>query len=404
MAIVVRIRADHDQLSQISQGFGREADKTRQTLDRLKQSMEVLKNGDWIGKGATAFYQEMESSILPAVQRLVNAMEMAQRITRQISQVMKDVEEESSHVFDRSGQEGGGAESQGGGASGGASGGGDAGGAAAGAAAGAMAGGASGGGSGGASGGGSGGASGGGSGGAPSGGSPGGASGGGSGGSSGGGAPAGGAPGGGSSGGSSGGGASQANTLVAREPSQVFSEGNLGSMVNANTAGAGSNELRDAMLELANNPTGEELDKVLEKIAKLRGRPLSEIKKEYEKFLKVRAQAAAIAAAKGLPPPPPLSEVLQGNFMASQQQLNSGGLVGQTFGIDPVFGAMLNPQGGMASGNVVPGANTVAGLNEATSDAGNYLKTFHNVGPGANYLPQGTDANSFWTSKGASAN
>ena len=399
MAIVVRIRADHDQLSQISQGFERQASNTRQTLDRLKQSMEVLQNGDWIGKGATAFYQEMNSSILPAVQRLVNALEMAQRITRQISQVMQDVEQESSNIFERSSQDGGGAESQGGGSSGGSSGGGDSGGAgaAAGVAAGAMAGGASGGGSssGGASGGG---ASGGG---APSG----GASGGGSGGSSGGGAPGGGAPGGGSSGGgSSGGGASQPNTLVAREPSQVFSEGNLGNMVNANTAGAGSNDLRDAMLELANNPTGEELDKVLEKIAKLRGRPLSEIKKEYEKFLKVRAQAAAIAAAKGLPPPPPLSEVLQGNFMASQQQLNSGGLVGQTFGIDPVFGAMLNPQGGMASGNVVPGANTVAGLNEATGDAGNYLKTYHNVGPGANFLPPGTDANSFWTSKGASAN
>jgi hypothetical protein len=155
------------------------------------------------------------------------------------------------------------------------------------------------------------------------------------------------------------------------------------------------------MQELTANPppTGAALDKILAKIAKLRGKSLKDIKAQYEKFLKVRDQAAQIAASKGLPPPPPLSDALNDSFLGSEQNLRSGELVGETFGIDPVFGALLNPQGGLAADGTVPVTQSAAGLNDAAGDAAVYLQSFHNVGPGVNYLGAGTDNLAFWQQK-----
>ncbi|MBX7212645.1 MAG: WXG100 family type VII secretion target [Thermoflexales bacterium] len=50
-----KIRADYDQLNQIAQRFGQEADAQRLTLQSLKQNMSDLEGGDWIGQGARAF-------------------------------------------------------------------------------------------------------------------------------------------------------------------------------------------------------------------------------------------------------------------------------------------------------------------------------------------------------------
>ena len=72
-----KIRTDHDVLAAIAQRFDTEANDTRQTLQKLKSQMEVLQGGDWIGKGAQAFYREMNGDVLPALQRLINALEAA---------------------------------------------------------------------------------------------------------------------------------------------------------------------------------------------------------------------------------------------------------------------------------------------------------------------------------------
>ncbi len=392
-----RIRADHDALSKVAGQFSQQSDQVSQMTQKLKQKKEVLQGKDWVGKGADKFYAEMDGSVFPSLNRLARALDRAGRITSKISKIMKQAEDDASSLFKQGGESGGSA-----GAAAGAGGDlGSAAGAAAGAAAGGAVGAAAGSSGGGSSGGG---AASGAGGGAASGGATGASSGGGGGGgspSSGGGAASGGATGGssGGGGGAPAGGGAASNPLISTPPSQVFSPANLGNLASSNFQGAGSPELADAMAELAQNPTGAALDAVLAKIAKLRGVPLDKIKKDFEKFLKIRAQAAANAAAKGLPPPPPLSEALQGEFAGSLQQLRSGSLLGETFGIDPVFGAMLNPQGGLGVGTSVPDPNTAVGLNEAATDASTYLQNFHNTGPGASYLGQGADTLGFWQQK-----
>lgn len=94
-----RIRVDHDLLKTIAQSFGQGADATGTTLRQLKSAMGTLRGGDWIGQGATKFYQEMDSEVLPSVQRLKSALAESARVSNQISQLMKQAEEEAARLL-----------------------------------------------------------------------------------------------------------------------------------------------------------------------------------------------------------------------------------------------------------------------------------------------------------------
>lgn len=101
-----RVRGDYDQLKQIAQSFRSQADQSRGTLQSLKQQMQTLQGGDWVGKGATAFYQEMSSAVLPSMQRLTDALGRAASVTQEISQTVKQAEEEAARVLNGSGASG----------------------------------------------------------------------------------------------------------------------------------------------------------------------------------------------------------------------------------------------------------------------------------------------------------
>ncbi|MEL7473597.1 MAG: hypothetical protein AAGK04_09795, partial [Planctomycetota bacterium] len=72
--------------------------------------------------------------------------------------------------------------------------------------------------------------------------------------------------------------------------------------------------------------------------------------------------------------------------------LRYGKVVGEAFGIDPVFGAMLNPTGGL----VGPGNTSIRtsdesciGYHGTVHDAAGYLKNYHKTGPGYDYRGDG---------------
>jgi len=94
-----KIRVDHDALQAIARTFGQGADATGRTLRQLKSAMGVLQSGDWIGQGASKFYEEMNSQVLPAVQRLNSALAESAKVTGQISQLMKQAEEEAARLL-----------------------------------------------------------------------------------------------------------------------------------------------------------------------------------------------------------------------------------------------------------------------------------------------------------------
>ncbi len=94
-----RVRADYGSLAQIAKEFGNAASNMRQTLNQLKRQKDVLQGKDWVGKGADKFYDEMDSAVLPMMNRLINGLETAQQQTNQISKIMKQAEVDAAKLL-----------------------------------------------------------------------------------------------------------------------------------------------------------------------------------------------------------------------------------------------------------------------------------------------------------------
>lgn len=94
-----RVRADYDTLTRMAQSFTQHAASTRQSLQQMRQRMDVLQGGDWVGQGATAFFREMTSDVLPAFNRLLTSLEQAGQNTKKMSDIMKQAEEDAARFF-----------------------------------------------------------------------------------------------------------------------------------------------------------------------------------------------------------------------------------------------------------------------------------------------------------------
>ena len=295
-----RIRGDYDSLAQISQAFARRAADTKRTIQRVKRQINTLQGGDWIGKGAKAFYREMDSEVLPSVQRLAKALETANRATRQIIQILRAAEEDAARIF-RAVSVGG---------------------------VGAMIGTAIGGIVGLAS-------------------------------------------------------WQEINPLLIRDPNSLFTDDYMRGLIGSQFQGAGR-ELGDVMNGLMQNPTGDKLDQFIQTLADIRDRLANDMRAEYDQFQEIRDQRDA--TNPDTPPGPAGGS--QSSFTGSNTQMRYGSVVGDAFGIDPVFGAMLNPTGGLSGpGNwAIAGGDTAVGYHSVAHDAAGYLYNYHQVGPGYDYL------------------
>jgi len=94
------IRADYTQLQQMATQFSRQATAINRMQQQMKHSLGGLQ-GNWIGHGSEAFFSEMRDKVLPATQRLADALRAAQKVTLQISQVLRAAEEDAARPFRR---------------------------------------------------------------------------------------------------------------------------------------------------------------------------------------------------------------------------------------------------------------------------------------------------------------
>lgn len=93
------IQADYDRLEQIANQFANQSQAIQQMLQSTKGAMDPLQGGGWIGRGSDAFFSEMQGEVLPASERLKEALDEAGRVTKQIVQIVKQAEEEASSPF-----------------------------------------------------------------------------------------------------------------------------------------------------------------------------------------------------------------------------------------------------------------------------------------------------------------
>ena len=79
--------------------------------------MSKLQTG-WQGRGSQAFFSEMNGKVLPALRRLVQALAEANRVTKEIGQLVQTSDQQASGPFKNDGVAGGGAGAIAGGGSG----------------------------------------------------------------------------------------------------------------------------------------------------------------------------------------------------------------------------------------------------------------------------------------------
>lgn len=93
------IRGDYDGLKTIAGTLRSQGDAIKAMNQRIKSAMETLKGGDWIGEGARKYYAEMDGQVMPALQRLANALSEAGRVTQEIASTIKQAEEGAAGCF-----------------------------------------------------------------------------------------------------------------------------------------------------------------------------------------------------------------------------------------------------------------------------------------------------------------
>lgn len=92
------LEADYDVLEQVSRRFTQQGDEIQQTLQTIRSHMNQLQNS-WQGRGSEAFFAEMQDEVVPATERLRNALEEAGTVVKQISETLSQAEEDAGNSF-----------------------------------------------------------------------------------------------------------------------------------------------------------------------------------------------------------------------------------------------------------------------------------------------------------------
>jgi WXG100 family type VII secretion target len=97
------IVARYDVLAECAERCRRQNELVEDTAKQVRNDMDALRGGGWIGHGADAFYSEMDGLVLPATARLSAALVRAAHLFQEIERILRAAEEEASAPFRRNG-------------------------------------------------------------------------------------------------------------------------------------------------------------------------------------------------------------------------------------------------------------------------------------------------------------
>lgn len=94
------IEINYDMIATIKSRFSNKSQEIERTRQLLENHINDLRAGEWKGNGATAFYTEMDELLLPALNRLVQALTEAENSMQIIANEFQIAEEEASPFVD----------------------------------------------------------------------------------------------------------------------------------------------------------------------------------------------------------------------------------------------------------------------------------------------------------------
>ena len=99
MAISITIKLDFDAFKNIEGSFRAQETATQETIGKLNKVFEQLRGGDWYGEGATKFFNEMDSQVMPSMKNLQKVMGEGDRISKEIEKTQHECETSITSLF-----------------------------------------------------------------------------------------------------------------------------------------------------------------------------------------------------------------------------------------------------------------------------------------------------------------
>ncbi len=96
-----KIQADYDELANIANELGQESQAIEQLTNQIMNLVGQLESGGWIGRGADAFFGEIQDLVHPGLQRLTRALDDGGNAVKQISNILSQAEHDASSLFSR---------------------------------------------------------------------------------------------------------------------------------------------------------------------------------------------------------------------------------------------------------------------------------------------------------------
>lgn len=95
------IKISFDDTGKVINTFKQQHEDVGKMLNQLKAATEQLRGGDWVGKGATQFYKDMDDQLLPAVQRLQKAMQAGADHVQKANSIMNQANEDQKALYSK---------------------------------------------------------------------------------------------------------------------------------------------------------------------------------------------------------------------------------------------------------------------------------------------------------------
>ena len=94
------VLVNYEMMKKFSNSFRGQETAVQQTIQKLSKVIEQLRGGDWIGEGATAFFNEMDSEVMPAMKRLQSAMADGDKTSKEIEKIQHETEASIQAFFE----------------------------------------------------------------------------------------------------------------------------------------------------------------------------------------------------------------------------------------------------------------------------------------------------------------
>ncbi len=93
-----KMECNYEMLETIASKFAQQSEAIEMMTQKIRSHVQACE-GEWIGRGHTAFFSKMHDEVLPACAKLQQVLLDAQSVTGQIAQTMGDAEQEAAASF-----------------------------------------------------------------------------------------------------------------------------------------------------------------------------------------------------------------------------------------------------------------------------------------------------------------